>query len=351
MFTHDSIHRCFCSPLARTLLTCASVVLSLAACDLGEDSLDVELRNGGYSCPRWQCGYNTSEINGKSLTELDLDGQANADGVRLVGFISPLGLLGYELEVDGDSLVATSDWFLSPDLSGPDLVGSTLWIDTGALLDIPVVIAGYEQVGSWADGSPPVDAYSLIYEDLDNGVDLSVELDLLGLLGFDMASSVCKGTLVDPLQASVVILAGETYDSETKQINTDQDGWITLACAGSATAKTALLGYGPHGDLGGRGSPASVDERQATLNMLTANYCGDGHSYTDDGTALAWQNDDQSVLPFAVPGVSEAVWTADGALCLDTPRFVAREDVACALPSCANFELADGEWITHNPDN
>lgn len=322
----------------RTTILFTSLSLApLGACDdpdCVEDLVEFRDNDGTYSCPRWQCGYNTSEINGKSLTELNLDGQANAAGVSLAGFSAPLGLLGYELDVDGDSLVAHGPGLFGSTLRGAELIGSTLWIDTGELLDIPVVIAGYEQVASWATGSPAVDAYALIYDDLD----------------LELTQSVCKGTLIDPLQAAVVILAGETYDPVTKAVIPGQDRWITLACAGSATAKAALLGYGPHGDLGGQG-PASVDQRQASLNMITANYCGDGTSYTQDGTPLLWENVGGTVVPDQPLGAREAIWTAAGAICLDTPRIVDPGDVACQLPSCAGFVLGDGEWITHSPAN
>lgn len=306
--------------------------VSLAGC-LEVEPLDPadELR-GDINCPRWQCGYNTSELNGKSLQELDLGGQANDDGVRLVEFITPLGLLGYELEADGDELVARGGLLGGTTLRGPALIGSILVFDLGDGVELPVTITDYEDVPSWATGSPAVAAYGLSYADLGEPL---------------LEQSICKGTLVDPLQAAVVILAGERYDQASKTVIPNQGDWITLGCAGSATAKMALLGYGPNGDLGGQGAPASVAQRQATLKMITADYCGDGTSYTVDGTPLAWENVDGSVMPSSTPGASEAIWTDQGALCLDTPRVVERGEVACALPTCANFDIDDGEWMTH----
>ncbi|NJK33201.1 MAG: hypothetical protein HC927_12795 [Deltaproteobacteria bacterium] len=85
--------------------------------------------------------------------------------------------------------------------------------------------------------------------------------------------------------------------------------------------------------------------------MLTADYCGDGHSYTVDGTPLAWENESGTVTPDSQPGELEAIWTAEGALCLDTPRLVDPSEVACALPSCDQYTLADGEWMTHGLAN
>lgn len=311
-------------------ITTTLALLTLPAC--GVEQPDVGVRNLDYKCPRWQCGYNTSEINGRSLQDLHLDGLPNADGVALVGFTGPLGLLGYELDVAGDALVARGG-LLGPNLSGSALIGSTLLLELDGELQLPLVVAAYEEVDSWSSDSPPVAAYALVHPDLDEPL---------------LERSLCKGSLVDPLQVSVVILAGERYDSPTGTVIPNQDRWITLACAGSAAAKLALLGYGPNADYG-EGNSSSVAQRQATLNMLTANYCGDGHSYTADGTPLQWENQSGSVALSEEPGASEAVWGPEGALCLDTPRLVERSELGCELPTCADFSLDEGEWMTYSP--
>jgi hypothetical protein len=301
--------------------------ITLTGCD--EPEPDSTLRELTIDdCPRWRCGYNTTEINGKSLQELHLGGQANGDGVRLVGFLPPAGLLlSWELGVEGDALVARGGLFGNQTLRGAALIGSTMLVQVDSLLTVPVVIAGYEEVDSWASNGEPVAAYSLVYADLAQPL---------------LQQSVCKGTLIDPLQASVVILADERYDLDGKTVIPNQSGWITLACAGSAAAKMSLLGYGPHAGL------SDVDGRQATLKMITADYCGGGHSYTEDGTPLEWENQGGTVIPDGEPGALEAIWTEDGAVCLDVPRVVELGEVACTLPSCAAFSLDDGEWATYN---
>lgn len=314
----------------------SALILPTAACDSGEPEVADRAYISGSSddCPRWRCGYNTSEINGKSLQELNLGGEANADGVELVGFLPPLGLLlNYELDTDGDALIARGGLLGKSTLSGPALVGGALLVQIEEGLVVPVVIAGYEEVTSWADGGAPVPAYALVYADLHSPL---------------LQRSVCKGTLVDPLQASVVILAGDRYDLDAKTVSAGNDGWFTLACAGSAAAKMALLGYGPNADVDGQDAPPTPAQRQATLKMVTADYCGDGHSYTEDGTPLRWENQAGTVAdPGADPSDLEAIWSASGALCLDTPRIVDPADVACSLPSCADLTLDDGDWATY----
>jgi hypothetical protein len=316
------------------VLTGLLLLTTLGGCDQVEDS-QISERGAYYTdCTTWRCGYNTSEINGKSLQELHLGGQANADGVALVGFLPPAGLLlNWTLGVEGDALVARGGLFGNQTLRGNQLIGSIMLVRIEVGLVVPVIIAGYDEVDSWASNGEPLAAYALVYADLAQPL---------------LQRSICKGTLLDPLEAAVVVLAGERYDLDSKTVIPGQNGWITLACAGSAAAKMALLGDGPHAELAGA-APASVDERQATLKMLTADYCGDGESYTVDGTPLDWENQDGTVTPDpnAELGPSEAIWTADGALCLDTPRVVELGEVGCELPSCAGFTLDDGEWATY----
>lgn len=312
-------------------------LLTLAGCDEANDA-ELGERSGVYynDCSNWRCGYNTSEINGKSLQELHLGGQPNQDGVALVGFLPPLGLLfDWELGVEGDALVARGGLLGNSTLRGAQLLGSTLLLQLDGGLVVPVIIAGYQPVASWAQDGEPVDAYALVYADLAQPL---------------LQRSICKGTLLDPLQASVVVLADERYDLADKTVIADQPGWITLACAGSAAAKMALLGYGPNARFVASTPPPSVDRRQATLKMLTADYCGDGHSYTVDGTPLDWENSAGTVGRYDVPSALEAIWTADGARCLDTPRLVDPGEVSCSLPSCDAFGLADGEWASYAVD-
>jgi len=306
----------------------------LPACEMVPEDLESRA-SFGRDCSRWRCGYNTSEINGKSLQELHLGGQGNADGVKLVGFYPLQGLLlNYDLELEGDALVARGGLFGNSVLRGSQLIGSTLLIQIEVGLVVPVIIADYEEVDSWATPGTSVAAYSLIYADLVNP---------------SIDRSICKGTLLDPLQASVVVLGGERYDLGAKTVQAGETDWFTLGCAGSAAAKMALMGYGPHGDFDGLGNPATPDQRQATLKMVTADYCGGGESYTEDGTALNWENASGSV-PAPLdndPELIEAIWSSSGAVCLENPRVVDLEDIACTLPSCDAIDLGDHEWATY----
>lgn len=306
-------------------------ITPLGGCDSEVEAI-VDRTGSGTTCPQWRCGFNAAEINGHSLQTLSLNGAANADGVKIVGFLPPpLVLLGgYTLGVENDELVAKRG---SQRLKKGQLVGSIILVQVELGLVLPVTILGYESVPSWADGGAPIAAYTLVYPEVAS---------LLGV------KNVCGGSLLEPLVSAATVLGGETYDDATKTVNANQSGWFTLACAGSAAAKMKLMGYAPQTNFPGTSAPSTPTARQATLKMITGDYCGGGTSYTENGTAIVWENHEGTVdsSNWHTPGEVEAVWTASGALCLDTTRIEGAE-VGCELPSCAALSLADGAWITH----
>lgn len=323
-----NLGKCAHSRLFTTVLC-----ITLSACDDLERE-PTDLRNGGIDCPRWQCGYNTSEVNGKSLGELHLGGLPNHDGISIHSFVPPHNESpNWRLDVDGDELVARGGPNGNSTLRGHQLVGATIWLNIDESALIPIVISAYEEVTSWASNGKPIAAYAIRYDDANNP---------------DVLRSVCQGTLADPSQPAVVILADERYDADTKTVIPKQKGWVTLACAGSAAAKLALLGYGPHAKFTDDSEPASVAQRQATLKMITADYCGTGHAYTHPGMPLWWENQSGTVIPNTEPGTLEAIWNERGAVCLDDPRVVELEEVQCAIPRCDEFTLDNGEWVTYN---
>ncbi|PCC70240.1 ADYC domain-containing protein [Nannocystis exedens] len=297
------------------------------------ESEDIEMRP--YHCPIWQCGFNSAQVNGRSIRELNLDGQPNDDGVRLVGFVAPAGLPGkYRLDFDGDELIARNA--AGSVLRGDQLIGATILVKKPGLLSLPlpITILDYQEIDGWAAGAGKVPAYAMLYLDLDS---------LFGV------RNVCAGDLLDVFATAATVIGGETYDLDAKTVEPGRDRWLTIACAGSAAAKMRLMNYGPHGDFDGEGHPATVEQRQATLKMITADYCGGGDSYTRNQVALQWKNSGGTVVSPGPWGRPEAIWGPDGALCLDATR-LADADVACALPACDDFTLDDGEWATFVPD-
>ncbi|MCA9701130.1 MAG: hypothetical protein KC431_26645, partial [Myxococcales bacterium] len=144
-------------------------------------------------------------------------------------------------------------------------------------------------------------------------------------------------------------IQGESYDWQGHVIPdvADPFDWATLGCLGGAYAKKVLMGYDPHHP----GADATTTaENETMMRMLTARYC-DGENHTEPGTPLFWQNDrgwyslpdDQSIE-------LEALWTADGVACLDTPRLVSREEVEAdcgPIPTCEGFDPAAYHLVSY----
>lgn len=170
--------------------------MSSTGCDdyAGEDAdaTDPRLQRklGLSTCGAWRCGYNAAEINGRSLQTLHLQGLANADGVRIVGFVPPPLRFGYSLAVEGDALVAKRP---GSTLAGAQLIGATILVRVQTDLVLPVVIAGYDAVPSWADGGGTIAAYTLLYLDPDTLVTRSVCTGTPLSCGIEMSSSTRSG--------------------------------------------------------------------------------------------------------------------------------------------------------------
>lgn len=304
----------------------------IGGCDEPVEEDEVLERAVNSACGAWRCGFNAAEVNGRSLQNMRLYGESNGSDVRVVGYVPPLGspLGSYTLAVEDDELVAKRG---GTRYTRQQLVGGIMMVRVGNDLPLPVTIAGTEMVDSWAQGGAPVAAYTLLYPE---------PKELLG------SKNVCSGSLTDGLTNSATVLGGETYDGVQKTVNSGMSGWFTLACAGSAAAKMKLMGYGPQSPRPNSGSAASVAERQATLKMITADYCGTGQSYTHTGTPVVWANREGTVdnSNYNSPGQIEAVWNEHGALCLENKR-IADSVVGCELPSCEGLTAQDGMWMTH----
>jgi len=92
-------------------------------------------------------------------------------------------------------------------------------------------------------------------------------------------------------------------------------GEFEIACTSGAEAKCVRMGYRPWE------SQAMWDLHQACTRMVRADYCGDGHSYTRDGTRVDVYDTRgiQTETPDA--GLSfEAAWGTAGAVCVRRPR-------------------------------
>jgi hypothetical protein len=334
--------------LSRAALATLTVGVSLlgAACDEGVRegaSEELAFRPGGG----WGCSYcgntlgNSPNINGADLSDIHLD-TMNTAGIKLRLGTGPLHTPGsFKLDIsqpscDADGVCTTpteSFRAINPQdpsdvlFEGADFVGAKIALempDGGGWVSL-VITDFDDEVESWADGGEPVIAYRAEY--LSGGA----------------YKSLCPST--SPENQWFTLIAGEIYDRANHTV-TSSPRSVSIACVGEAAAKMKLMDFHPRGNRG-----ASVDERTATLRMITGDYCGDGTPYTATGVPVAWRDADGLIEPPTEENYLEAMWTKDGARCLDTPRYFDRDTIHCAIPECEGMQELDATdvWRTMLP--
>lgn len=96
-------------------------------------------------------------------------------------------------------------------------------------------------------------------------------------------------------------------------------GAFTVACAAAAAGKCVRLGYKPWRQL--PDGTSLWNHHQACVRLLRADYCGDGRSFTRNGTLVDLEDRLGIQKSAPKPGMSfEAAWGKDGAVCVARPR-------------------------------
>jgi hypothetical protein len=238
--------------------------------------------------------------------------------------------LGWRVEARGDvlftaarmSLVGSRLVFDGNDVSS---FAQQLWLSSPAAPGVRFRLDGPFSLTS-AQGLPlGIDSYHVYVED----------------------GGVLEAMFPDANGASVatIPLLGE-WNTDEAALGTPQggawrdDGRITLAARGFALAKCVEMGYRPWG-------PRPPDLHRACVRMLRADYCGDGRSWTEDGTLVniydaSGVQTSERAAPY--PGdrrwrwAFEAEWTEAGAVCVDGFRV---QHLAGDIPRCITGRVLD----------
>ena len=313
-------------------------------------------------CPSLGCGLNGAWLGANvAFRELDLGpapdtfrGQPNDAGLTIESFTfqgatASDGGVPMGIDVEGDELIGILPGVR---LRGTKLKGARITLvnkqDVHYFLDINDVTS----TGFWTERCTFNPEQTCPREELVPLYSITFTRE-----GTHVKESVC-GPATDPDQpvsGLVVIFRGDQYDEpppgafSTPEpyhgpgytvLSDPGSTWFNIACAGTAIGKLHLLRHTnaaarPGGSVPGPASTArttTVDQRTALLKMLTADYCGIGFPFTENGHRLtytfehSWEplfpQTDGSVLDFAgVPTASiDALWNEEGALCIRVPR-------------------------------
>jgi hypothetical protein len=231
---------------------------------------------------------NTLSLNGTQVNTLSLNG-LTLNGTQVNGTqVNSLSLNGSELTgvaADGRKL------------AGADFVGATL---TGVLSDgstIALVVAGYS---------------------VKNGVSFYA----LERAGEPVCANGAPGLFV----AGAWDSTAARHDTLTVGAHTVD---TTYSCTDGAIGKCVVWGYDP--------SVVGADLHQSCTRMVRADYCGNGVSFTKNGTLIDVFDTRGVEQPTAGDPslLFEAAWTTTGAACVARTRYDARlPSGAAVLPSC-----------------
>jgi hypothetical protein len=303
---------------------------ALGACVVDEEP---ELELGEVvqeaKCNPMACGMNSPTLGKWGFHELDVLGATNDEGFWIKSFrrngaphfpyVSGSRLWAYDY--------ATWQWVWGQDVAGSEFV---IGIGSREFL-LRVKSVGEMTYPVPEDTADPLETYVLEWAPSSGGV----------VIG-DVWRNVCSGfpggpgdwgggsgtgedlqyweqwELLgqDPIEA--VLFEGDRIDGTAYEVQAAPDwSWFNIGCAGHTVSKLHLT---RNTIASGYGMP--WNERQATLKMLAADYCGTGHAFTVSGQRLVWQDPHGIVEFFRYPTTLEARWNEYGAACLDYPRML-----------------------------
>lgn len=142
------------------------------------------------------------------------------------------------------------------------------------------------------------------------------------------------------------VLYGGVKVSELGVVASDS-AVATMACVSGAVGKAGLWGYPSWvGSYLGR---TGVQQLQAATRAIRADYCGNGTSHTEDGTAI--QIRDRYFGQFDDPiEATESIWATNGSVCkVNHDRLETGATFACGGGLTTSCEQSAADWI-NGPD-
>lgn len=262
---------------------------------------------------------NGVQLNGVSLNGMTLNG-VTLNGVTLNG----MTLNGMTLNGSGLNGTLFSIGSGGAQLSGLSLIGSTWQLTV--------------QVSGMAQPVPITLRFDNIYADPKNPQGDVYLYDIsYSLSGSPQWASLCTDTSGRPVS---VVPIRNRWDFQTGG-RIDDPSAVTFACINAALGKCVRLGYRPWATAtrcqGKCETVSLADHHQACTRLIRADYCGNGTSYTQNGTLIEVYDDlSPNINSNTMSWDLEGQWNPDGARCIGDARH-AELLVSGRYPDCSGI--------------
>lgn len=290
-------------------------------------------------CSQLDCGTNSPVMKQFHFHELDLGQSYNAEGLKL-GLLRK-GLHVYLPDLVDSRLVGRNVFTHAIEIQGAQLAGSYLEVESNATpvdhfaIDIERVTDGLKL---WVDpGEARYETYQLGWRGTGGEATHAVPL-----CPNPPGGKTTSEIYTRPRES--ILFMGDRYDAESKTLlgsTRVRSRFFNIACAGSApfklfmTRHTTATSDSTH--------QATVAERQAMLKLYVSDVCGNGDSFTEQGTPLHWDNLFGWGYLNAADYATEALWNENGAMCLTVHRLGVKHQAAIKaclpdpFPRCEDF--------------
>lgn len=267
--------------------------------------------------------HNGMTLNGPTLNGMTLNGMT-LNGISLNG-VSLNGMTLNGVSLNGVTLNGMT--LNGMTLNGMTLNGTLFSVNTGG-----TPISGQAFIGStWqitlqANGVAQTVPVTLRFDNIyidpkDPKGDVYLYDVSYSLNGSSEWASLCTDSAGKPVP---VVPIRNRWDYQTGARINDPSA-VTFACINAALGKCVRLGYRPWASTklcdGSCETVALADYHQACTRMIRADYCGNGTSYTLNGTLIEVYDDLSPVINAnTMHWDTEAQWSPDGAECLSDAR-------------------------------
>jgi len=317
------------------------------ACVVDDPGTTAAAKKAPDDCGSLVCG-NAAELDGQPFWELDWTGAefSPQGGFRIKSFKQ--GATSLELQVVAYHLLG-----IKPDhtaIGDAGLAGAKLVVESKAGLQYEITI-------DWVSSTS-------FYEDGNDGTSIpTFALSYRRLGSKRPPQAVCPLGDVEPGSKVAILFTGDRYSQQTGGViatGGDAFPWFNIACHKDALWKMVLFRHITFAQDATH--TITIDDRDAALRAIRADYCGDGAAWTETGTDVDWANRGGWLYIDDDTDMVEAIWDGDGAVCIRNPRLdgYTLADIECdpavhpPIHPCTSAQvanwIADGHsFVTYRP--